>query len=68
MRAIRSVACVTWYAGSVSARVTAETPCARRSVPGLAPGASGIGAFSTKNSTSSRNWGSDGTRPPRSYA
>ena len=36
--------------------------------PGFAPGASGIGASKTKNSTNSRNWGSEGTSPPRSYA
>jgi hypothetical protein len=49
-------------------RVTADTPCARRSARDLAPGASGIGASKTKNSTNSRNWGSEGTSPPRSYA
>jgi hypothetical protein len=50
----------------IAGRVTADTPCARRSDRGLAPGASGIGASKTKNSTNSRNWGSEGTSPPRS--
>src|SRR5262249_59715494 len=65
IRAIRSRAADTWYAGRSSARVTAATPCARRSASGFA--SAPRGASSTKNDTSSRNWGSEGLIAPRSY-
>src|SRR6185369_13442656 len=61
--AISSRAAATWYAGRSSARVTAATPCARRSASGFARVPRG--ASNTKNETSSRNWGSDGLIAPR---